>query len=357
MRRPLTFLVLSATLHLSALALLGLHHHGRHRDPPPEVLEVTLVEPPAPPPALPEPPPATHEAPARSGAVRPPRRPRAAPAPAETKPAPAPAPAETKPAPAPAPAETKPAPAPQLTPEMFDLSYEVMQSAVDMPVKEEVEPGDVDGMLAVYFDGLSAQAAAEQGRYDPALGELRREVESAWHPGFDEIHGGPLADVPAKMLGTWSKNAAHYGKTGSPIDPAGAPHVPDVPEAGILDVKEQAEKSGAFTKTVALAVTVHFDGEGGFQIGHVERSGHPRFDESALDALGDALSRTDALPAEKTRATWLMEADFSIAPPLPVAGFGFDLALQHFELGYPLKKSVDHRLTLVAVHVEDGAAD
>ncbi len=246
-------------------------------------------------------------------------------------------------------------PGPVLTPGMFKLSWNVMSMSVDSPPEPavEVEPGDVDGMLTAYFEDLKAQKTVKQGAYDPDLMAMRDAVEDQWHPAFEQIHGGPLAEAPGKLLQGWKTQAETYGKTGSPVEDPTGPCEPEgwKPPAGIIDVNEQMVKSDAFTKRVAVGLVLSFDGEGGWTIGEVKPSGHPEFDEAAIEALATALVHAGTtIPMKKIKTAWSLQADFIVMPPLPVAGFSFDLALGHFELAYPLKKKIKHRMKLLAVY-------
>lgn len=346
---------LSVALHLVlAAGLVRLLRQPSGADPE-RILQVSLMDPgtagddqpPQARPAVEQSPPET-----ASGASLPPIRPRPASS-AGSRPGP---PAEPVPAETPVtempPQEQKPAKL-ELTPSMFQLSHEVLSASVDMPLEEKVAHDDVEGMLTAWVEDMKAAKDVDQGHYDPGLMAMRNDVEAQWHPGFDQIQGGPLQEAGGKLLKSWKKNAELYGKTGSPVpDPAG-PYQPGDQKTSpsIIDVKDQMDETGSFTKRVVMGVTIHFDGEGNWQFGAIESSGHQQFDEAALTAIEQALDAPDAvLPDDPMKTRWAMEADFMVQPPLPVAGFSFDLALQHFEVGYPLKKKVKWRMKLVAVH-------
>jgi hypothetical protein len=231
-----------------------------------------------------------------------------------------------------------------------------MAKSVDVPVVSEHDPADVDAMLESYFTDVKAKNGVEQGKYDPDLLAMRNAVEGEWEPDFDQIHDGPLSEAPGKMIKSWKKSAQTYGKTGSPVESPAGTWKPEgwKPSAGVIDAKDQIEKSDSFTKRVALGVTIFFDGKGGWQIAGIQPSGYKQFDEAALAAIETTLeNNADKLPDEKTTTKWAMEADFIVTPPLPVVGFSFDLALQHFEVGYPLKKKVKYRMKLLAVYKDE----
>lgn len=243
---------------------------------------------------------------------------------------------------------------PRFTSNPFKLSYPVLAQTLG-PLHPGQEKQGVDGMLEEYFSDLAAYKAVKHGEYDLALLDLRDRMEDMWHPVFGQIHESPLGSAAGKWIEDWRKSAETYGKTGSPVDdPPTNKFYGDVePEdLGILDTYEQLEKADVFTTRARLVVAVSFDGKGGWKVSKVQGSGYSSVDEAALEAVEEALeANPDLVPEYETLTRWALEADFSVAPPLPVAGFSFDLALGHFEAVYPLKKRVSRRIKLLAVKV------
>ena len=152
----------------------------------------------------------------------------------------------------------------------------------------------------------------------------------------------------------------HYGKTGSPVEePPTNKFYGDVKpqDLGILDTYEQLEKSDAFTTRARLVVRIDFDGKGGWKVKKLSGSGYSDVDHAAMKAVHEALEvHDDLVPDYEAKTKWALEADFTVLPPLPVAGFTFDLALGVFETAYPLKKTVRRRIKLLAVDLQEPEA-
>jgi len=345
MRRSLTFLGLSLVIHACLLATLVLIEPPVIEGDPGLVVHYLEAQP-------------------RPGAAPPPLE---RPPPGEPTAPPAPRPAR-RPAPVvevdPPPAPPLPAPAPEQAPQSFKsnpfkLSYGVLAETLG-PLDVEQAPEDVDGMLGAYFDDLEAYKVVKYGTYDPGLLTLRDGMEDFWHPKFDQIHDSPLKGSVGKMLESWQKTAKTYGETGSPVeDPPTNQYYGDVEkqDLGILDTYEQLEKSDAFTTRARLVVRIDFDGKGGWKVKKLSGSGYPEVDQAAMEAVHEALEvHTDLVPDYEARTKWALEADFTVLPPLPVAGFTFDLALGVFETAYPLKKSVSRRIKLLAVDLPEPEA-
>jgi hypothetical protein len=264
--------------------------------------------------------------------------------------------------PPPPPAQESPtAPEPALpTGDPFRLSYAVLAHTLGpLPAAEEEGPRSIEEMLEAYEAELKAATAVHTGNYDPGLLTLRNAMEDFWHPSFDELHDDPLKGSVGKMLVDWQKQAQKYGKAGSPgDDPVTNENFSlKTKDMGVLDTYEQIEESGAFTTRARLVVVIRFDGQGGWKLEKVKGSGHGDVDAAAVKAVEDALTAfPELLPDHGATTRWALEADFSVDPPLPVAGFSFDLALGHFEVHYPLKKSVSRRIKLLAVDEAEPAA-
>jgi len=364
MSRRLQALVLSIGVHALLVAILVPRMLPEGGDEE-ETLFVEMVrdEPASPgPPAVTEPP-ATTPAPPVPDPVEVPRsrpHPRHSSPVVAVAPAPEPGTPEASPAASPAPVVETPPPEPPVE-DLTKISWSVLAKSVELPQagkeKEKFAPEHHDSvvtMLEEYEGNVAAVKKVEQGQYDPELLALRDSMEMYWHPGFEHIHENPLDGASGKLLGQWKKSAQKYGKTGSPYDEEKKKGPPDLPgedgTLGILDAYDQVQESGAFTRSVTLLVDISFDGEGGWKVDVVKPSGYGDFDEAALASLDESLSSSATpKPDEPMETRWALEADFSVNPPLPVAGFTFDIALEYFELQYPLKKSVSARIRLVSV--------
>jgi hypothetical protein len=241
-------------------------------------------------------------------------------------------------------------------PDIFTLSYDVLSSSVEQP--EDDETG-LDKVLGEYFADVTARNKVIDGDYDYSLLKLKSGMEDQWNPEFNEIHTDSFKKVVVKWAKNYKKAAKSYGETGTMPGASAGTGMEDIggsdkKHAYLLDMYDHVSESGAWTTNVRLVVDLDFDGKGTWSLSVHKPSGHSDFDEEAIDDLSRALNSKELeLPNDPVSTRWALEAAFSITPPLPVAGFDFDLAVKKFDLAYPLKKSVTKRITLLAVKVPD----
>jgi hypothetical protein len=357
MKRKFPYLMISLLLHALALILLAIIIPSR--TPPTEkVLDITLIRvaPQAPAETGIEPQQPKTRPPLAPGAPGPQKQPEAAASPAPQEEQPPPEEPLTALAPEqPPPLKTQAAPANM--PGMFVLSYSVLSKSVKEPPAGEKEPEGADKVLADFFSEFKAKQKVEDGDVDPMFIKLKNDFEDGWSPEFDEVHVDSFKKTIVKWLKGYQKGAEKYGKTGSLEDKSPAKDHKDyeiVNEngqgAGLLEGYNEIQKSEAWTTTVEVVVDLDFDGKGGWKLTVHQPSGQPAFDEEAVDDLEHALkSKELKIPDYAVKTRWALVADFTILPPLPVAGISFDLVLKQFDTAYPLKKKISKRIKLLAV--------
>ncbi len=238
--------------------------------------------------------------------------------------------------------------------DIFKLSPSVLSRSVNMPLGHKDEPSGPDAMLEELFSDIKAESNIETANYDHNISKMRLEFEDKWTPDFAEVQINSMKKAAVKWAKQWQENAKKYTKTGTlpGTPPDGKDDLPHLGKTGIgvLDSYNDMKESGVFTTTIQLILDLDFDGKGGWHIEIYQPSGHPIFDREAVDELKSVLtSKKLKLPDEAVQTRWALEADFSVAPPLPVAGFSFDIGLKKFEWAYPLKKSISKRIRLLAV--------
>ena len=243
---------------------------------------------------------------------------------------------------------------PALTFDIFKLSPAVLSKSVKMPKEHTTEPSCPDAMLEELFSEIKAESNIETAKYDYNISKMRLEFEDRWTPDFAEVQINSMKKAAVKWAKQWQKNAKQYAKTGTlpGTRPDGKDDMPHLGKTGIgvLDTYNDMKESGMFTTTIRLILDLDFDGKGGWHVDIYQPSGHPMFDKEAVDEIESVLSsKTLKLPDEAVKTQWALEADFSVLPPLPVAGFSFDIGLKKFEWAYPLKKSISKRIRLLAV--------
>ncbi|MFH1438016.1 MAG: hypothetical protein ABIJ56_20070 [Pseudomonadota bacterium] len=225
---------------------------------------------------------------------------------------------------------------------------------MDMPREHEDVPSGPDTMLEDLFSDIKAESNIETANYDYNISRMRLKFEDKWTPDFAEVQINSMKKAAVKWAKQWQKNARQYGKSGTLPGklPDGKDDLPQLGQTGVgvLDGYNDMKESGMFTTTIRLILDLDFDGKGGWHVAIYQPSGHPIFDKEAVDEVKSVLSsKTLKLPDEAVQTRWALEADFSVAPPLPIAGFSFDIGLKKFEWAYPLKKSISKRIRLLAV--------
>lgn len=275
----------------------------------------------------------------------------------DASPAPAPETEEqTVPAVVAGPAPEKESPPENLS-KMFTLSYGAYAKAVGTEEKSP-EPEGAEKVLAEFFADYKAAQAVEDGAYDERFLQMKHSMEDAWDPGFEQIGKSFFAESVSSWFKSYKSTAKSYGKTGTfgGKKPKKEHEDFDILDEeaqgdGILDKYEEVESASMWTATLAVVLDVGFDGKGGWTIDVVKPSGSKAFDEGAVEDMQRALkSKKLKLPKNAVGSRWKLQADFTILPPLPMAGFSFDLVLKHFESAYPLKKKIRKGIKLLAVY-------
>jgi hypothetical protein len=350
MKRSARFLVLSILLHalvIAAAAFLLRASHGPARE---DRLDIAVIqyeraeEPPSP--DMPE-----HEtaAPESAKIPRPARVVEKAPGEPEFA---LPEPAEALPPPH----ETDKADMAAAGPKMFSLSHKVLSSAAEPTGIEKPVLSGPDKALAETFGAVKAKTKVSTVPYDARLYTFKNDLEDFWDPEFSEIHEDTIKKAVVKWARSYKKAAKHYGKTGQPSGSSSGDGTdektggPDDAGPNLLDTYNDIAGSDAWTTSAAVVVDLELDGKGGWRVSIAKPSGHGSYDDEAVEDLEKALgSKSLSLPEGPIKLRLALEADFSITPPLPMAGFGFDLALKHFDFSYPLKKKISKRIRLLDV--------
>lgn len=257
---------------------------------------------------------------------------------------------------APPPPEAEKADMAKAGPGMFSLSHKVLSGAVDPGEIEKPVLSGPDKALAEYFGAVKAKTKVSAVPYDARLYALKNDLEDFWDPEFSEIHEETIKKAVVKWAKNYKKAAKHYGKTGQPSGSSsgdgadGEDGGPDKQGPNLLDTYNDIAESDAWTTSVRVVVDLELDGKGGWRVSIAKPSGHGSYDDEAVDDLEKALkSKSLTLPEGPIKLRLALEADFSITPPLPMAGFGFDLALKYFDFSYPLKKKISKRIRLLDV--------
>jgi len=276
--------------------------------------------------------------------------------PEPASPAPQPEVQQSQAAPLPPP-ETKEADLAQAGPGMFSLSHKVLSNAAETGGIEKPVITGPDKALAEYFGAIKAKTKVSAVPYDAHLYTMKNDLEDFWNPEFSEIHEDTIKKAVVKWAKNYKKAAKHYGKTGQPSGSSssgdgadGNMGGPDEQGPNLLDTYNDIAESDAWTTSVRVVVDLELDGKGGWRVSIAKPSGHGSYDDEAVEDLEKALgSKSLSLPEGPIKLRLALEADFSITPPLPMAGFGFDLALKYFDFSYPLKKKISKRIRLLDV--------
>lgn len=355
MKRSARFLVLSVLLHALVIVVGAFLLRHSYRSAQEERLHINLIqyesleEPP--PPDKPEDEvveaePAESPQPAEAA-----RQALSEPQVTEAEPEPA-APAQIPPQPQ----ETEKIDMAKAGPGMFSLSHKVLSSAAETDGMEKPVLSGPDKALAGYFGAIKAKTKISAVPYDARFYTFKNDLEDFWNPEFSEIHEETIKKAVVKWAKNYKKAAKHYGKTGQPSGSSSGDGAegkiggPDDAGPNLLDTYNDIAESDAWTTSVRVVVDLELDGKGGWRVSIAKPSGHGSYDDEAVEDLEKALkSKSLTLPDGPIKLRLALEADFSITPPLPMAGFGFDLALKYFDFSYPLKKKISKRIRLLDV--------
>lgn len=241
---------------------------------------------------------------------------------------------------------------------MFSLSHKVLVSAADSVETEKPVISGPDKALAGYFSSIKANTKISAVPYDARLFKFRNDLEDFWNPEFSEIHEETVKKAMVKWAKNYKKAVRHYGKTGQPYSGSSSSNYGSNEKTGdpneqglkLLDTYNEIAESDAWTTSVRVVVDLDLDGKGGWRVSIAKPSGHASYDHEAVEDLEKALgSKSLSLSKDPIKLRLALEADFSITPPLPMAGFSFDLALKHFDLSYPLKKKIRKHIRLLDI--------
>jgi hypothetical protein len=203
--------------------------------------------------------------------------------------------------------------------------------------------------------------------------DLRDRLHEGFAPGFDVLDDVGGAGTGGLLSGAARAYAATAGRYGAVANPhPRSPSAPGVagaakaaagqamaqgnPEREALAEALDAASGGpdaatsAWTRRLVTAVAVELDAEGKVAAARiVDSSGSAGHDRLALaQALALVGQRAPARLASST-TEWVFTTDFSVVPPVPVVGVGFDANFKPTGAVYPLKRSTRTQVVLVAV--------
>ena len=244
------------------------------------------------------------------------------------------------------------------------LDLEGGHEFVAPPVRPELaEHQRVRQRLEGYLADLLARDRVRTGRIDPAWLDLTRRIEHYWTPGFELILDPKVAEVS----GAWLRNETYKTLHGWYLDaqrrrtdPFARPERVPGDEAltawtNALDLQRDALSSDDYGNQVVTLVEIRFGSDGSSEARMLASSGHPLYDQVAMEGVEQAMTQTwgDNPPPGPARSILALQSRYAILPPIPAVGFTFDEVLGNFDLFYPFKKMVTSKAVLVAVYRED----
>jgi hypothetical protein len=72
--------------------------------------------------------------------------------------------------------------------------------------------------------------------------------------------------------------------------------------------------------------------------------------KQARSLLGKELEKLGPLPPEGRKSLWAFETDFTLVPPIPMAGCALDAFFVPRDCIYPLQKRVRSKVSLEAIY-------
>ncbi len=208
-----------------------------------------------------------------------------------------------------------------------------------------------------YFREIAARHRAQRGNYDPGWMYLVRRVDHYWQPDFSQVRDAEITEISGAWvrrqlkdwLGGWYQQARRSNADG--LLPASEDPYRQIDTTMFDLMNESIQNLGTWVSTL---VEVRLGSQGDLQARLLRGSGHPLYDQAAVESVLRGLRHTlaDDLPPGPARAHFEVSARYTILPPMPVVGFGFDLMLGYFELMYPLKKMVQGQVRMVALYRE-----
>jgi hypothetical protein len=207
--------------------------------------------------------------------------------------------------------------------------------------------------------------------------ELRDRLVDGFAPGFevlDEDGGAGAASFLADAAVAYAASAARYGGTGLPFESSA-----DAPGRAAAS-KEAALRAGAegsrereallsgvsslaaggnggggegppaWTRRLVTVVAVEQDAAGAVIGARVASpSGSRAHDRLAVAQALRLVGQVVGVRLASSTTEWLFATDFSVIPPVPVVGVGFDANFRPTGAVYPLKRSTRAKVQLVAV--------
>jgi TonB family protein len=213
---------------------------------------------------------------------------------------------------------------------------------------------------ATRVHGFFAEATGDErlksGRVPPRWREAERRLATGFAPEIDDVNDD---NVGKQFLKQWLSHATSGPARSSEDDlarsGAGTPRGldPSTESGGFLGWgaggATPASAAPSYRLRTEVEVVVGADGRV-ISSRLVARSGRRKFDQSALEAVRQAVENGGALDEGAAVVTrWAVEAWVKVAPPAPVAGFSFDETTGKVNGSYPLKKQVQTKIALLSV--------
>ena len=202
---------------------------------------------------------------------------------------------------------------------------------------------------------------------------LRDEMAKGFEVPYEVLdQGGRGGGRMAAVAEQYGRDLGSYGKTGNPF--AGEAGAPGSPLSLQQDVARQQLAGRGLSETALGQVEMLTRGlrtassqhliarilisqrEDGTlaDVALVDGSGNPVYDRLALQQAKamakKKLETLGPLPAVGRRTLWAFDTDFSVMPPLPIAGCALDAYFIPRDCFYPLKKTARTRINLEAIY-------
>ena len=252
------------------------------------------------------------------------------------------------------------------------------EGPVRVPTREEQlveEKARVELRIRTWNDDFQARERARDARdayWQTVQDAMAKDFKVDWEI-LDRASSPPVRSV-RQAAESWARAAEAYGKGGSPYGdrPPGrrdlndeAASVPaqdrglrgtalEVPEAMVdlqLLAQSAAGGDGPFYKRLVVLVRIVQREDGSLESAEIAgSSGNRAYDETALSRARSLGGTLGPPPRTWRRTLWAFESDFSVFPPLPVAGCGLDAVFLPRDCVYPFKKTVRMRIQLQAIY-------
>lgn len=241
-----------------------------------------------------------------------------------------------------------------------------------VPESSEVAKKRIQGRIDGFAQSFNAHERAQVP--DIYWRNFRDELAKAFKVPYELYdQGGRGGGRMAALAQQYGKDLGAYGKTGNPFvgEKKGAPGAPyDLQEdvahqqlagrglseiaLGQVELLQRNLQAATSQQLVARILVSQLPDGTLADVALIDRSGNTAYDRLALQQakslVGKELSQLGPLPREGRRSLWAFETDFTILPPLPIAGCALDAYFVPRECYHPLKKMARSRVRLEALY-------